>query len=280
MLNVMQLLWIVFLAMPFMHISLAIKSKKFVEDYQNSVDGLLIPDASGTRLLSCTSKCLHTENCTGILYGKEIQGVDNRCMKIIQSTNCSDRINLHSWPDHKYFAMKRGCTDLGIGVTTPKAWESNCPILYFSLDTANPGTAQGLHAGNIEFTSGGKVGNVFKNPVPDSLTQSWYQLGTYPNSSFCFPDPESCPDGMSIAFWMKIISQGSGIQGFIATATMDAPGFNVWWYDTGSDEEYKGISIAVKRGSDATSDLIFVNKTTFLGGNPYGTWFHFVMTYK
>ena len=195
---------------------------------------------------------------------------------IVVPNNCNDRINLDSWPDYKYFTMKRGCTDLGIGVSTPPKWASTCPILYFPLDTANNGVAKGTHSADIQFMSGGIIGNAFINPY----TPAYYDLGTYPNSSFCFPLPESCLHGMSLSFWTKIISQGDGKHGFITTASMDAPGFNVWWYDTGNFDKYKGFRAGVKRRNGAIGDLIFVNKTMFLGGNPYGTWFHSVMTYK
>ena len=196
---------------------------------------------------------------------------------------CSNSIDLNSWPAYKYFANKpqqKPCKDLGIGVPTPSDWGTECPILYFPLDTTSLGSKQGPHPANIQFTSGGKVGNAFYNPVPDSATHAWHEVGSFMQPDYCFPDPISCPHGVSIAFWLKIIgaqSTGTGKQGIITTAKLNRPGFAMFWIDD-SAIPFQGLTAAV--GGSSRTEMVEVSKSTVLNTYPYNTWFHIVMTYR
>ena len=226
-----QLLIIIWLAMQSNHPSHGFKTKEFKESHETSVAGQVISDPSGTRRLSCSSRCLQTHTCLGILFGKDIQNAQERCKRIGRGSDCTDTVNLTSWSQYKYLkpqpSMKKACPDVGIGVATPSGWGSDCPTLYFPLDTVIPGGPQGEDSSNIQFASGGKVGNALYNPATESAPESWYELGAFPQPQYCFVDPETCDRGMSVAFWLKIISTGSASHGIITTATQNGPGFSV-----------------------------------------------------
>ncbi len=214
-----------------MHQARAIVTKKFKESHQASVAGQIVSDVSGKSRLSCTSRCLQQDSCFGILYGKHLQDVSQRCKLIQNPTDCLDVVNITTWSQYTYYmkldSNKKPCTDLGIGVATPSDWNTDCPTLYFKLDTAIPGGKRGEDASNIQFVTNGKVGNALKNPAPDSDTESWYQLGSYTNPDHCFQDPQECVDGMSVAFWLKLINTGSASHGIMSTTTQNSPGFNM-----------------------------------------------------
>ncbi len=106
------------------------------------------------------------------------------------------------------------CTNLGISVSTPSNWRSGCPRLYFPLNSLSEGTHGGPDASFIGFTSG-RMDNAFYLPNPAETTEAYFSLGYYPSTSYCFPDPEGCPEGITVAFWLKILALPTKRQGFI-----------------------------------------------------------------
>ncbi len=189
----------------------------------------MIENINGTnRLISCIAECLtNTCGCKGVLFDKN-QPKTQRCLHVSYG---SQVITLNEFPEFKYYSIKEQelevCRDLKIGVT-PAEWTTSCPRLYFPLDDAKTGNAKrenadGTSADNIQFVDG-KLGKALYNPTRAGELLSYYHLGTYPRTEFCFGFPDTCISGMSISFWLNIKDSTGNKQGFITTMSSTSPG--------------------------------------------------------
>ncbi len=154
--------------------------------------------------LHCSDKCLHVTNCKGILF-KRATNSSEQC-RIVTSDSSKRLLTPHLDRAEAYFVKPNSagaCDDLGIGVPTPAGWHSACPTLYFPLDSATEGTPGGTNWPVIDFVPG-QVGNAFHLPN-GGATVAHFDLGEYPETNYCFPDPERCNEGITVAMWINIL---------------------------------------------------------------------------
>ncbi len=152
----------------------------------------------------CILHCLSQPDCKAVLFPSNLGG---NCLEVKSGTT------FINFTGYQYYEREK-CADLNIAnydflLTAGLP----CPRLYFPLDT-DTGTRRGPSKQNIQFVDGGMVGKAFLNPLPGG---SYYRLGYYPSSEFCFPLPETCPLGITVAFWLKILSDTGDRQGILTT---------------------------------------------------------------
>ncbi len=169
-----------------------------------------VSEYNGARtVIGCIIYCLRHTDCKAALFNR-YSGGSKKCLQVRSGMNF---INI---TDYEYFNIRR-CADPSFAnydFLTDAGLP--CPKLYFPLDT-DTGTRRGSSPGNVQFVSGGKVGGAFLNPVTSSI-RSYYNLGYYPSSEFCFPLAENCPLGITVAFWLKILGDLDGDkQGILTT---------------------------------------------------------------
>ncbi len=162
-------------------------------------------------LMWCIVHCKTEPACKGAVFSPNT-GKTIKC-RVVKSG-----IYFINMTGYEYYSIKR-CTDpdlanyeflLDVGLP--------CPRLYFPLNE-DTGTKHGSVPGNAQFVSGGKVGGAFLNNITSS-ERSFYNLGYYRSSEFCFPLAESCPLGITVAFWLKILGDLDGNdQGIFTTRT-------------------------------------------------------------
>ncbi len=128
---------------------------------------------------------------------------------------------------HTHVLPTEVCNNIGISVSNPTGWRSGCPKVYYPLASSSEGTALGPNSSAILFVSG-KVNNSFNLPNPNGNIAAYFRLGTCLSTSYCFPDPERCPEGVSFAFWLKIYGV-TETQGFLTTHQWNGPGFQAAW---------------------------------------------------
>ena len=135
----------------------------------------------------------------------------------------------------------------------------------------------GSNIGNIQFIDNGIIGKAFYNPTDGSAANiSYYRLGTFLPPHYCFPAPEHCPNGVSFAFWLKILSYTGTYQGIITTARREGPGFTMIWKDeSGSDMGFRII-----RHNDHKYEQVKMTREQFHSNYGYGKWVHYVIAYK
>ena len=223
-----------------------IKSAFYTYKHQVNITGEIIDNHYSGTLVSCLAKCMTSScGCKGVLFNRT-QPRANRCKHVSYGR---DIINWSALPEFQYFSpkqmsLKEVCTDLNIDVI-PATWTSPCPKLFFSFDGAQTGSARagnavGASADNIQFVSTSKLmpsgvkpnNQGLYNPTTNGDLKSYYHLGTYPRTEFCFAFPDSCPYGMSVSFWINIKASTSTDQGFITTLNSDQPGFLVFFHDS------------------------------------------------
>ncbi len=250
----------------------------FSRGNQTTGCGYIMSTSNPARLLSCSEVCLKHETCKGFLFNQEVE-VSDRC-KLITSQS-TKRVN-KTFIENQYVeysarvTTSHACNDLGISIGTPADWQSWCPTLYFPLDSMTEGTAVGPHSANIVFLPG-KVNNSFYFNNPMGTHQAYFNLGSYPATSYCFPEPQRCPKGVSYAFWMKLLGIPTGTnQGFFSTATKNGPGLVVNWQGS----SYDRLAIRIKRDSDTKRDWIRLSRDDFMQEYGFGNWVHYVITYK
>ena len=158
-------------------------------------------------------------------------------------------------------------------------WRSACPKLYFPLDSASEGTASGNDASTLGFTSG-KVNDAFYFPNPAGTVEAYFSLGHYPSTSYCFPEPEKCQEGVTFAFWMKILGLTSKTQGFITTVENEGPGFITSWYINVNDNSSSRMQFQVLRDSDSMIEIVRFYQDKFEASFGFGVWVHYIITYK
>ncbi len=166
------------------------------------------------RRLACSQKCLTYEKCKGILFNSNAD-ISGRCKVVLA---CDSPINHTNLIGYQFFSIKQNelvpCLDLAISVPTPVNWSSPCPTLYFPLDSMNEGIAMGNNPSAMQFVAG-VVNNSLSHPNP-SRNSAYFHLGFYPSTEYCFPDPERCTQGVSFAFWLKLLGPvypGKGVMG-------------------------------------------------------------------
>ncbi len=103
--------------------------------------------------------------------------------------------------------------------------------------------------------------------------QAYFSLGNYPSTSYCFPDPERCPEGTTVAFWLKVVGGAGPSQGLITTQPGGGPGFQVYFNNV-------NLIFAVRRDSDSIVEVVTDYVNDFVSTYGFGTWVHCIMTHK
>ncbi len=124
-------------------------------------------------------------------------------------------IDLTGLLGHETFLIKPDTevTCSNMGIATPQGWRSKCPKLYFPLDSDQSGTYGGSSS-NANFSTNGKLCKALYLENDGSAPYAYHNLGnTFTSDQCCFPDPSSCVNGASFAFWMMIPQQPSASSG-------------------------------------------------------------------
>ncbi len=203
--------------------------------------GKVEPIKDGNILILCLAKCtINVCNCKGILFNENLFK-NQRCQHISYGSNT---IDLGEFPGFLHYSQQaeletkvKACDDSKMSINL-KDYGIPCPRLYFPLDDNKTGNAMagkgaGASTENVQFVSEAKFGKALYNPTADGELKSYYHLGMYPRPEFCFPFPDTCPEGMSISFWLKIKSGAGQVQGMITTMKSNGPGFAVYFTHTG-----------------------------------------------
>ncbi len=199
--------------------------------------------------------------CKHILYGKAQNNLSSYAGYM-----------LYSYKAH----MQTKCTTLQMGNIAVQNWQSSCPHLYFSLNDMEEGKALGIEPRNIQIVSDAILGKALYNPTTDWHIQSYYTLGKYPVATHCFNFPETCPRGMTIAFWLNICGSTNNYQGFVTSMKTVGAGFSISW----NVLNWGGLNFRVRRTSDMIQEEVVISHSVFhseYGG--FNSWNHFVMTY-
>ncbi len=217
-------------------------------------------------LRSCAMKCSieAVANCSGLAFSSN-KPESLKCFHIIDDTNITDRTSV-MWNEYEFFYLS--------GKSPMTNWISPKPKLYFPLDS-DTGSRLGTNPENIAFIGGGIVGNAFYNPIGGGI-QSYYRLGDFSSTEYCFPHPQSCPQGVTFAFWLKILGDTGTKQGIFTTRTEGGGGFKVLLTPSSAG----GLLTYVKRDFDMMDEKLKVDNPMFLETYGYGTWFHYLWRYK
>ena len=249
-------------------------NSKFSKGNRTATCGHIINEGDVKSLLGCSEKCLTRGGCKGILYLKNSH-IPDACKLVTSDDNT--RFKNGETDGFDVYSIKARpeavCNNLGIGVSTPSGWGSGCPKVYFPLDSIAEGTAEGNAPATIQFVSG-KVGNSFYFPNPDANIQAFFNLGSYPVTEYCFPDPERCIHGVSFAFWLNLMVPGNAGGGQITTIPDKGPGFLVYTNNAGTPY------FIVRRDSDTVEEIMGMDDTVFQTKYGSGIWVHYILTYK
>ncbi len=249
-------------------------SKMFRKDSILNSCGTVVPFPVGESLATCSLQCLKHGVCTGILLNKNIP-TPELCKLIFSGS--SSPINMSSLIDYEHFAIRpdRDVSCTQVGFAEPKGWRSACPALYFPLDS-NQSVAFGGSLVNANFSIPGKIGNSIYLENDGSVPHAYYSLGSsYTSDQFCFPSPESCGNGASFAFWMKIPRQPTTISAYLTTRRSRGPGFVFYWSPVDD-----GLISMVKRDVDTKQDHIIINRNDFVAEYGFDVWVHYCITYR
>ncbi len=226
--------------------------------------GILNAVPSHHTLRSCAMKCSveADRNCSGFAFSSNKQETA-KCLHIIDNTNVTDRTSV-LWSGYEFYYLS--------GKLPMTHWIPPTPTLYFPLDN-DTGTRLGPNPENIAFIDGGIVGNAFYNHISGG-SKSFYRLGIYDSSQYCFPVPPSCSLGVTIAFWVKFVSHTGSGQAIFSTRTSSGQGIKIVLYP-GSNEfvTFIGRDSAIKKEERLKIE-------NFLETYRFGTWFHYVLRYK
>ena len=226
--------------------------------------GQATPWPSTHDFINCSVECLKESWCISILFhGKAIPS--ERCELV--SSESPSVIDLDGLPGYDHFAISMvSCSNMGM--STPPGWRSGCPRLNFSLDSQLTGSAL-----NVHFLSAGKLGQALNVPVPHSASDGYYNLGSFPETDYCFPDPARCPDGVTFAFWMKIPSFPATNEGYLTTRLEGGPGLMVYG-------KHDGLYFMYRRYADLKQAYVKINDATFHAEFDLTTWIHYTTTYR
>ena len=255
-----------------------VDSQYFLKGNHTTLCGNVLSVGSAGKLISCSEKCLLQATCRGFLFNQEAESL-HKCKLV----TAPERVRVNqTFIENNYveYSVKPNnllvCNNLGISIGTPANWQAGCPKLYFPLDSAAEGTAVGPDSSRISFMPG-KINNSFYFPNPSGIYRAYFDLGQYPSTSYCFPDPERCIEGVTFAFWLNLLGiQAGKFQGFIATATENGPGFMMNW----QGNTYDRLTIRIRRDSDTIREWIRLPRADFTSEYGFGTWVHYIITYK
>ena len=225
--------------------------------------GILNPVPSHHTLRSCAMKCSveADRDCSGFAFSPNKQETV-KCLQIIHNTNVTDRTSV-LWVGYEFYYLS--------GKLPMTQWIPPTPTLYFPLDN-DTGIRLGYNPENIDFIGGGIVRNAFYNHVSGG-SKSYYRLGNYDSSQYCFPVPPSCSLGVTFAFWVKFVSNTGSGQGVFSTRTSSGQGIKIDMYPGSSV-----FSTFIVRDSDMKEESLKVKP--FLENYTFGTWIHYVLRYK
>ncbi len=254
----------------------SVLSTYFEQGSRTTFCGHIVPETNAGMSITCSFTCLLHKFCKGIAFNAEAHHSE-RCKLITSHTGTHiDQTQLIN-NGYTQYSIKNAsptqCSNIG-SISIPPDWRSGCPRLYFPLDQMSEGTALGPHASTISFTNG-KINNSLHFPNPTGDMKAYFSLGYYPSTSWCLPEPERCPEGVTFAFWLKIHGTTGGYQGFISTIAPGGPGFIAGWH-----HGYNGLYFEVLRNSDTIAETVRMNHNNFVSLYGFGMWVHYIVTYK
>ncbi len=212
--------------------------------------------------LSCLAKNTNSNSCKGFAFSTN-EDIHSRCMYIIDGTTHIDLKNT-TWNGYEFYSL----------VSPLSLAQQRFPgsRLYFPLDS-DTGTRHGPDPDNVAFIGEGIVGNAFYNPISDEV-RSYYRLGHYNASDYCFPVPPWCPLGVTISFWAKILNETNNAQGILTTKPTNGQGLVIRW------KNVQGIKILIQRDFDNKEEMLTVSHDKFLANYGYAVWVHYVLAYR
>ena len=252
-----------------------IRLKAFLKGSSGSARGTMIPFPASDSLASCSLQCLKDSLCTAVLFN--VNEVSHMRCKLI-SSNSSVSLDLNALSGYEYFILSPETlmeyNYIG-GIAKPIGWRSGFPKLYFPLDSDQSGTYFGSSV-NANFSTLGKLGQAIYIKNGDGLPPAYHNLGNnFCSSQYCFPEPGSCMNGATFAFWMKIPGQPTSYTGYPTTAHKKGPGFVVFW-----DLYWNKLVFVVRRDTDTREDRISIAANDMNTDYGFNTWIHYVITYR
>ncbi len=220
----------------------------------------------GETVVACAVSCVgdRRNSCKGFAFSSN-QPIHSRCIYIIDDTIITDRTS-PTWDGYEFYYLRVARKSALV------QWKSPQPRLYFPLDS-DTGTRHGPDPDNVAFIGGGIVGNAFYNPISDDVG-SYYRLGHYDSSQYCFPVPTSCPLGVTLVFWASILSETGHAQGLLTTKPQSGQGLIIRW------KSNQGFKTVISRVFDNKEEVLLVGPQNFLNNYGYGHWFHFALAYR
>ncbi len=250
-------------------------SHSFERESGMTTCGTITPYSEAQSLLACSKECPKHDWCTGILFKR----MSNQHNCLLISMNISMPNEFYVLSGYKHFAMKPEPTVscINMGIPTPLGWRSGCPKLYFPLDS-DQSPSNGGSSANADFGTDGKIGKSVYLENGNSTPHAYLSLGNaYTSDQYCFPEPSSCVNGVSLAFWMNIPVEPpstSGYHSYITTRNSKGPGFVLFWFSS------HGLVSAVKRDFDTREDYFAIMKDDFVADYGFNNWVHYVITYR
>ncbi len=245
-------------------------SKNTADDY-SKLKGQIVEDTSSHTRIVCTQKCMSLPCiCQGILFNKS-KPLDSRCKQVHTGQKCINQSELNGYTFYYSNDMKQ----IGIGIKVSSCWNSGYATRHFPLDDIGSGVAKGEIPGNIQFVSGGVIGNTLYNPTAVHDNAAYLELGMFPSGNYCFPEPAICPDGVSFSLWLNVLGDTGNWQCFITTAPHGGPGFSMSW----NPDPAWGFYFEVRRDNDTFTEWIHITSSDFMTNFGYNTWHHYVITY-
>ena len=222
--------------------------------YRNTITGKEVTIYDSNSLFYCIVSCqLSNTTCNGVIF----------CNDAIDPLRCH---HIYCGSAQINWASMSNCN------LYMRSYDIKIPKLYFPLDGIGSATALGQASSNVQFVVG-KVCNTFYNPLQGSIPKSYLNLGHFPETEFCFPEPQKCELGVTFSFWLNILGTTGEWQGIITTMPQNGPGFYAAWY-----ESY-GLMFDIRQGTDTVEEWIRISTANFYDDIGYGTWKHFVITY-
>ena len=246
-----------------------IQNKYFIKGNLTTTCGHILSVSLAEKAETCSMRCLSETLCKGFLFSQRAGSADScKLLTTEKATILNQNVFGNNYTPYSIVRNPSDiCGNLAINVSTPTDWQAGCPRLYFPLDNAAEGTAVGPDASVIDFITG-KIDNSFYFPNPEGNKKAYFNLGHYPNTSYCFPEPEKCPEGVTYAFWLNILGSNGHHQGFITTALKYGPGFIASWLDG----NILKLSFAVLRDSDTLREIVSLSADDFIELYGFGTW--------
>ena len=243
---------------------------EFREEFKNKTCGQIMHWPHVHNIISCSTECCNQNYCTSIFFNVNTN-VSEKCKLISGHSKVS--IDKDKWQGYKHFIKRPETACNNIGIPLKSSWRSACPILYFPLDS-NRSAILGGTVSNVEFLPSGKINGAISLPYTVG-SDAFYNLGTYPEADYCFPDPMKCPNGVSVAFWLKIPVVPTNYAGYITTALHHGPGIYIYY-----DNSDNGLRFMIRRYEDRQQIYILIKENDFMLEYGFGSWVHYVATYR